>query len=150
MKNIVFLAIIAASLSACAVVSNQQSQSSNQDAPPSIGMANPASKYCVEQGGRSEIVKEAQGEVGYCHLKDGQKVEEWALFRQSQAQCIDVEAKKLIGQSDLADAQLKQLTKAEHIRRVGPNQAMTMDYRSDRLTLLIEPSTKKILQASCG
>ncbi|MBR0558795.1 putative hemolysin [Neokomagataea anthophila] len=44
-------------------------------------MANPASVYCVQIGGRSEIRTEAQGQVGYCHLPDGSVREEWALFR---------------------------------------------------------------------
>ena len=144
MKNIVFLGFILISLSACSAVQNKE------ETAPSLGMANPASQYCVAQGGRLEIVKEAQGEVGYCHLKDGQKVEEWALFRQNQAQCIADEAKKLIGQLDRDDAQLKQLTKAENIRRVAPDQPMTMDFRSDRLTLVIDPTNQKIVQASCG
>lgn len=46
-----------------------------------LGMANPASVYCEKIGGRSEIRKESQGEVGYCHLPDGSVHEEWALFR---------------------------------------------------------------------
>ncbi|WP_395329580.1 DUF333 domain-containing protein [Novosphingobium sp. BL-8H] len=50
-------------------------------ATPSVGMANPASKYCVEQGGRSEIRREPQGETGYCHLPDGRVVEEWQFYR---------------------------------------------------------------------
>lgn len=49
------------------------------DAAP--GLANPASQYCVSLGGRLEIRKETDGEVGYCHLPDGRVVEEWALFR---------------------------------------------------------------------
>ncbi|TCM18614.1 hypothetical protein EDF56_104144 [Novosphingobium sp. PhB165] len=57
--------------------------SDGQPAPAPIGMANPASKYCVEQGGRSEIRQEAQGETGYCHLPDGRVVEEWQLFREA-------------------------------------------------------------------
>lgn len=144
MKNIAFLGFILLSLSACSAVQNKE------ETVPNIGMANPASQYCIEQGGKSEIVKEAQGEVSYCHLKDGQKVEEWALFRQNQAQCIGDEAKKLIGQADTDDAQLKQQTKADTIRRVAPNQPMTMDFRSDRLTVVIDSATQKIVQASCG
>lgn len=46
-----------------------------------VGMANPASTYCVQQGGRSEIRKQPAGEAGYCHLPDGRVVEEWAFFR---------------------------------------------------------------------
>ncbi len=45
------------------------------------GLANPASAYCVEQGGNVEIRKESSGEVGYCHLPEGRVVEEWAFFR---------------------------------------------------------------------
>ncbi|MFT4090626.1 MAG: DUF333 domain-containing protein [Asticcacaulis sp.] len=50
-------------------------------APKVIGMPNPASKYCVDQGGRSEIRKSAEGDTGYCHLPDGRVIEEWELFR---------------------------------------------------------------------
>ncbi|OVZ62609.1 MULTISPECIES: DUF333 domain-containing protein [unclassified Pigmentiphaga] len=44
-------------------------------------IANPASEYCIEQGGRVELRQEANGTVGYCHLPDGRVVEEWMLFR---------------------------------------------------------------------
>jgi Putative hemolysin len=55
-------------------------------APPerAIGLPNPASAYCVEQGGRVEIRDGAGGQVGYCHLPDGRVVEEWELFRASR------------------------------------------------------------------
>ncbi|HWK15618.1 MAG TPA: DUF333 domain-containing protein [Rhizobiaceae bacterium] len=51
------------------------------DEPPPVGIANPASVYCIEQGGKLEIRKTANGEVGYCHLPDGRIIEEWAFFR---------------------------------------------------------------------
>ena len=47
----------------------------------STGIANPASQYCVEQGGAVEIVDEAGGEVGYCNLPDGTRIEEWEYYR---------------------------------------------------------------------
>ena len=47
----------------------------------SAQIANPASEYCIKQGGRLEIRKEADGEAGYCHLPNGKVVEEWAYFR---------------------------------------------------------------------
>lgn len=47
----------------------------------SVGMPNPASRYCVEQGGRIELREGQGGQSGYCHLPDGRVVEEWALFR---------------------------------------------------------------------
>jgi uncharacterized protein len=44
-------------------------------------LANPASEFCVDQGGEVEIVGEADGDVGYCNLPDGTRVEEWDYFR---------------------------------------------------------------------
>ncbi len=46
------------------------------------GIANPASTFCVDQGGTVEIVTEDGGEVGYCNLPDGTRIEEWEYFRQ--------------------------------------------------------------------
>jgi putative hemolysin len=49
---------------------------------PAPGLANPASTFCVETGGRSEIVQTVDGEqLGICILPGGQIVEEWAYFR---------------------------------------------------------------------
>lgn len=45
------------------------------------GMANPASTFCIDQGGTLEIVDEPDGQVGYCVLPDGTRVEEWAYYR---------------------------------------------------------------------
>ena len=45
------------------------------------GIPNPASKYCVDQGGKLEIRDEAGGQVGYCVFQDGSECDEWALFR---------------------------------------------------------------------
>ena len=64
--------------------------------------------------------------------------------------CIADQATLLIGQNDLSEAKIKSLTKASHVRKVGPNQPVTMDYREDRLTVVVDPTTKKIIQASCG
>ncbi len=44
-------------------------------------LPNPASAYCIGLGGRLEIVRTPQGEVGYCKLPDGRRIEEWALYR---------------------------------------------------------------------
>ncbi len=59
-------------LSACA------NQATTQ---PPIGLANPASAYCVEKGGRLEIVNTVAGQVGMCTLPDGSVIEEWELMR---------------------------------------------------------------------
>ncbi|WP_241427539.1 DUF333 domain-containing protein [Fertoeibacter niger] len=49
-----------------------------------IGMANPASVYCNERGGRLEQRGEAQAALLYCHLPDGSVIEEWKLYRDSE------------------------------------------------------------------
>ena len=46
-----------------------------------VGMANPASVYCEEHGGKLVIITEGQGQSGYCHFKDGSICEEWAFYR---------------------------------------------------------------------
>jgi putative hemolysin len=52
--------------------------------PTKVQLANPASVHCEQRGGRLELVDEAAGQVGYCVLPDGRRVEEWAFFRASQ------------------------------------------------------------------
>ena len=50
---------------------------------PVAGLPNPASKYCVDQGGESIIVKDQNGnEIGKCKLKNGKEVDEWEYYRQ--------------------------------------------------------------------
>jgi putative hemolysin len=45
-------------------------------------MANPASVYCVQNGGKSEIKTAPDGsQTGYCKFDDGSECEEWAYFR---------------------------------------------------------------------
>ncbi len=51
------------------------------EATSEAGLANPASVYCLEQGGTLEIHATDEGEVGYCTLPDGTVCEEWAFYR---------------------------------------------------------------------
>jgi hypothetical protein len=47
-----------------------------------IGVANPASIYCGEQGGRLSIRKDASGgEYGVCVFENGVECDEWKFFR---------------------------------------------------------------------
>lgn len=46
------------------------------------GLANPASVYCEEKGGKLEIrTDENGGQYGVCIFEDGSECEEWAYFR---------------------------------------------------------------------
>ena len=48
-------------------------------------IANPASVYCIRQGGKLEIVDTKKGQIGICVLPDGRRIEEWKFFRESHA-----------------------------------------------------------------
>lgn len=48
---------------------------------PAAGMANPASVFCGDQGGKLEIRHTAEGDTGYCLFPDGSECEEWAFYR---------------------------------------------------------------------
>lgn len=48
---------------------------------PALALANPASVFCVQSGGKSEIRTGRRGQYGVCRLPDGRVVEEWAYYR---------------------------------------------------------------------
>jgi putative hemolysin len=48
---------------------------------PGASLANPASKYCQDQGYRLEMRTDARGTAGYCIFPDGSECEEWAFYR---------------------------------------------------------------------
>ena len=75
-RRLVLLVVVA--LAASAGCGDDDDQPS---ATTTAGLANPASEFCVAQGGELEIVSEAAGQVGYCNLPDGTRVEEWEYFR---------------------------------------------------------------------
>lgn len=71
------LATTGAVLSAIAITGCAQPQ----PAAPMVGMANPASVYCAQLGGKTRIEKTAAGERGICVLPNGAEIDEWELFR---------------------------------------------------------------------
>ncbi|MEN9804087.1 MAG: hypothetical protein RIS41_934 [Actinomycetota bacterium] len=60
---------------------SESTATTNLPSSDPVGIANPASEFCVEQGGTVEIVEEEGGQVGYCNLPDGSRIEEWEYFR---------------------------------------------------------------------
>ena len=47
-----------------------------------VGLANPASVYCIQQSGTLEMVTDASGaQAGICHLSGWMDCDEWAYFR---------------------------------------------------------------------
>jgi putative hemolysin len=56
--------------------------SSQTGSTPETNMANPASVYCEQNGGKLELRQDASGGVaGVCVLPDGSECDEWAYFR---------------------------------------------------------------------
>ncbi len=49
-----------------------------------IQSANPATEYCIKQGGIIEKKIIDSTEEGICKLKDGKEIEQWEYFRSSQ------------------------------------------------------------------
>jgi len=70
---IIITLLLVISLSAC--VKKSEVQNDN------VKVANPASTYCIEQGGKLEIRNSAEGQYGVCILPDGTECEEWKYFR---------------------------------------------------------------------
>ena len=63
-KPVILSLAAATALAACSASEKQES--------PKVGVANPASEFCVKQGGKSEIKKDKDGgEYGVCHLPNG-------------------------------------------------------------------------------
>ncbi|GAA4326898.1 hypothetical protein GCM10023144_10920 [Pigmentiphaga soli] len=59
-------------------------------------------------------------------------------------------ATSLKGKDRLTDEQARQATGATIVRQVTPGQAVTMDYRQERVTIETDPETGKIVRAICG
>lgn len=82
MNKIIFtILIFSLVLSGCAFKKTEISTTPQQNREQ-LGLANPASVFCVEQGGESEI-REAEdgGQYGVCVFSDGSECEEWAFYR---------------------------------------------------------------------
>jgi len=74
-------------LSACSGAATETAPAPEIEAPqnepaPDAGLANPASVYCENEGGRLVIRKDVGGgEYGVCVFPDGSECEEWAFYR---------------------------------------------------------------------
>lgn len=52
-----------------------------QGATGGVSTPNPASKNCLDKGGKLETLRETAGELGICKFNDGTECEEWQFFR---------------------------------------------------------------------
>ena len=67
-----------------------------------------------------------------------------------RGQCNSEQAQALGGKSHLTENQILNMTHASIMRRLTPNSPMTMDYRQERISVVYEPNTTKIVKAFCG
>jgi putative hemolysin len=81
----ILIALLAASLAlaGCAGTNNaSQTEASPTSPETGIGLPNPASVFCQEQGGQLEIRTDASGgQYGVCIFADGSECDEWAFYR---------------------------------------------------------------------
>lgn len=84
MKKIILILILLLFIIGCAKQEAPKETSIQTEKPEQEQkqqIANPASVYCEEQGGKSEIrTNQDGGQTGYC-IKDGKECEEWAFYR---------------------------------------------------------------------
>ena len=64
--------------------------------------------------------------------------------------CKPEAAEGLVGKSRLSDAEAMGLTGATIVRQIKPGDAVTMDYRQERVTIETDPASGKIVRAMCG
>ncbi len=127
------LLIGAAALTGCGLQTNNEILSGEDTLVQNTDttqITNPASEYCISQGGTSEIRKDKDGaEFGVCKLANGEEREEWSLYRES----------KYVGLS-LADAEAKAKENGVEFRiaeQDGEAKALTMDLRPGRVNAMV-------------
>ncbi|KKD00933.1 MULTISPECIES: DUF333 domain-containing protein [Photobacterium] len=78
-------------LLACAAAASLLLGCVSQPASEPVGSANPAAVYCVQKGGKLDMVTEDGKRVTYCVLSDGRRVEQWQYFRDNHPQVSEAE-----------------------------------------------------------
>jgi uncharacterized protein len=82
MKRIFTFIIILMALTACAAPQTQAASEPAATDMRQVGMPNPASVYCTQNGNKSEIYTAADGsQNGICVFPDGSVCDEWAYYR---------------------------------------------------------------------
>ncbi len=82
MKKIFTFTLILLALTACAAPQTQAAPEPAATDMPQVGMPNPASVYCEQNGNKLEIVTTADGsQSGVCIFPDGSACDEWAYYR---------------------------------------------------------------------
>lgn len=64
--------------------------------------------------------------------------------------CRRDKAEGLAGKKRISDARARRITGASIVRQIRPGQAVTMDYRQERVTIETDPKSGRIVRAYCG
>ncbi|CAI3099537.1 hypothetical protein MWMV2_MWMV2_00019 [Acinetobacter oleivorans] len=96
----------------------------------------------------TEIPKQAQGQQQEQELKNPviSTSKDWG----PAFTCDPIKAKNLIDKTGLTEKQVLLMTNARGYRSAYPGEAVTEDFRTDRITIVIDPKTKRILNSTCG
>ncbi|MEZ8100756.1 putative hemolysin [Vibrio bivalvicida] len=73
----------AVSIASVAILSGCATKPDEYEVKGYTSMANPASVYCVQQGGTLETVTESEQRLTYCLLPNDERIEEWDYYRQN-------------------------------------------------------------------
>lgn len=68
----------------------------------------------------------------------------------SSFDCDPIKVKNLIGKTGLTEKQVLSMTNARIYRSAYPGEALTEDFRPDRVTVVMDPKTKRIIASACG
>ncbi|WP_333724259.1 MULTISPECIES: hypothetical protein [unclassified Acinetobacter] len=68
----------------------------------------------------------------------------------SSFDCDPIKVRNLIGKTGLTEKQVLSMTNARIYRSAYPGEALTEDLRPDRVTVVIDPKTKRIVVSACG
>lgn len=64
--------------------------------------------------------------------------------------CSADTARSLVGKPKPTKGEAMRIANAKTVRQIAPNQAVTHDFREDRLTIETDPATGLVVAARCG
>jgi hypothetical protein len=73
-----------------------------------------------------------------------------ASTARAEGPCSADAAQSLVGKPKPTDGEAIRITNSKTVRQIEPNQAVTHDFREDRVTIETDPATGRVVGARCG
>ncbi|AVH45360.1 I78 family peptidase inhibitor [Agrobacterium tumefaciens] len=73
-----------------------------------------------------------------------------AGYEVPSGRCDPVSARALVGKPKPTDEEAQRRTGATIVRHIAPGQTVTHDYRENRVTLETDPTSGRVVGATCG